>query len=145
MAISQEPVCDRCDKPNSLLKCSCGVTFCQNCLFNTHLGRYPNHQQAVPGKREKFLGWVTGTIYNITYEVASVLFQKDEASKWFGLVVEKSSQDRITKLVETPRFLSLISRSRHAFPDSPKRQYPSIISFVGETGAGKSTLSKFKI
>jgi len=68
--------------------------------------------------------------------------RKDEGAKWFGLVVEKSGQDRIVRIVETPRFSNLIEDSMHSTSNSPSRQYPGIVSFVGDTGAGKSTLSK---
>ena len=86
--------------------------------------------------------WALGTIHSIQ-SYAEAYFQKDEVTKWFGLVIEESSGEKITTLVETPRFAELIESSINHHPTSPKRQYPALISFVGETGAGKSTLSKY--
>lgn len=68
--------------------------------------------------------------------------EKDEANKWFGLSVDKSGPVPIARLVETRRFSTLMEDSLNVSPDSSRRQYPSIISFVGETGVGKSTLSE---
>ncbi|KAK6511350.1 hypothetical protein TWF481_000270 [Arthrobotrys musiformis] len=67
-------------------------------------------------------------------------FKKDEGAKWFGLVTKARSGGRVSVIVETPRLAKLVESSVHAFEDSPGLQFPSITSFVGFTGAGKSVL-----
>jgi signal recognition particle GTPase len=87
--------------------------------------------------------WITGGFSGIPNPFTQkTQFKKDEATKWFGLHVEIVRQDRITTIVETPRFSDLMADSLHFSKTSPRRQFPSVTSFVGETGAGKSTLSK---
>lgn len=87
--------------------------------------------------------WISGKLSGIANSITQATqFKKDEATKWFGLHVKIMHQDRITTIVETPRFANLMEESLHFHKDSPRRQFPSVTSFVGETGAGKSTLSK---
>ena len=81
-----------------------------------------------------------GTLQTCAEEWRRV-FQKDESTKWFGLVIEESGGEHITKLLETPRFAELVEASINYSASSPSRQYPRLVSFVGETGSGKSTLS----
>lgn len=73
------------------------------------------------------------------------VFEQDETAKWFGLVEEIGRSGSICQIIETSRFSELMEASRVAYPDSPKRQYPSMIAFVGDTSAGKSTLSKWSV
>ncbi|KAF3186133.1 hypothetical protein TWF788_003601 [Orbilia oligospora] len=47
---------------------------------------------------------------------------------------------RESELAETPRLMSLLHRSAEAHPEGLGAQIPSIVSFVGPTGAGKSVL-----
>ena len=86
---------------------------------------------------------ISGAFLGIANSISqATVFKKDETTKWFGLHVEVVRQDRITTIVETPRFSNLMEDSLHFSKISPRRQFPSVTSFVGETGAGKSTLSK---
>ncbi|KAJ5743646.1 hypothetical protein N7533_008516 [Penicillium manginii] len=85
--------------------------------------------------------WISGKLAHLT-STPQTQFKDDEATKWFGLCVETNRQrDRLTSIVETKRLQELMTISLHYRESSPKRQFPSITSFVGETGAGKSTLS----
>lgn len=70
----------------------------------------------------------------------SEYFKEDEMAKWFGLYIESSKSGRIARIIETARFTELAEKSATASVNSAKRQFPSITSFVGETGVGKSTL-----
>jgi len=74
--------------------------------------------------------------------IRSEYFKEDEMAKWYGLYIESSKSGRIARIIETARFTELAEKSATASVNSAKRQFPSIASFVGETGVGKSTLSK---
>ena len=133
-------VCD--DEVIADVKCSCDIDFCSKHWIK-HRKKHPLHKKATPGHMKKAWSWVKVNVQYLTDGLTRASqFQRDESSKWFGLVVESSGKDRITTLVETPRFSNLVEDSVFFSRSSPKRQYPSIVSFVGETGAGKSTLSK---
>jgi hypothetical protein len=142
MVTAEHPPCPFCDAP-AVVKCDCTNRFCRECFHNQHLTRPRNagHREVLPSKRQGIADWAFGKFRGYAEGIRSH-FQKDEATKWFGLAIEESSGVKITKLVETPRFAELIESSINHSTTSPKRQYPSLISFVGETGAGKSTLSK---
>jgi hypothetical protein len=84
----------------------------------------------------------SGTFTTISDNILLGAHEKDEANKWFGLHVDKSSSVTVSRLVETKLFSAIMEDSMHAGPESPSRQFPSLVSFVGETGVGKSTLSK---
>ena len=73
----------------------------------------------------------------------SEYLKEDEMAKWFGLYIESSKSGRIARIIETARYTELAEKSATASANSAKRQFPSIVSFVAETGVGKSTLSKF--
>lgn len=147
MGTAEDRLCAKCEEAPGVVKCSCKNTFCKECFHNEHLTRPRNagHREVLPSKRQMVANWALGAIHSLqSYaEGVQAYFQKDEATKWFGLVIEESSGEKITTLVETPRFAELIESSINHHPTSPKRQYPALISFVGETGAGKSTLSKY--
>ncbi|KAM0227446.1 hypothetical protein ACHAP5_012176 [Fusarium lateritium] len=55
-------------------------------------------------------------------------------STWFGVAHERSGH--FPQLSIYPRLQTLVDNTA----DRPPRQYPSLISFVGDTGSGKSTL-----
>jgi hypothetical protein len=123
-------------------KCSCDINFC-NRHWEKHISKHPTHKKAIPAHLKRVWGWVKGSVEYLTDNIArAAQFQKDKGAKWFGLVVERSGHDRIRTLVETPRFANLVEDSIFHSRNSSKRRYPSLVSFVGEYRAGKSTLSK---
>jgi len=139
---NQERGCGICGNVPGETHCSCGEEFCATC-FQNHTRRNPTHRRAGSSIAERFWSWAVGHWASLTNEATRrEQFQKDEGAKWFGLAVEKSGSDRIAWIVETPRFSNLVEDSVHYLDGSPSRQFPSIVSFVGDTGAGKSTLSK---
>ena len=139
-----QPLCGGwCEQEPGEIKCSCDEVFCTKC-FQKHLQRLPTHKKAPSLSFERAWAWVSGTVSTLTDDLSrQAQFQKDEGAKWFGLVVEKSGADRIISIIETPRFANLVEDSTHYSSKSPIRQYPSIVSFVGDTGAGKSTLGEY--
>lgn len=135
--------CAICGNRRGDVQCSCGERFCESCLTGKHLVRNPKHRRGGSGATKQVWDWISGKFSGITGSgTQATQFKKDEATKWFGLHVEIVRQDRITTIVETPRFSELMEDSLHFSKISPRRQFPSVTSFIGETGAGKSTLSK---
>ena len=130
-------VCAKCEERPGDIICSCEERFCQQCFFGAHIPRNPRHRQGGTKESEHFWNRITGKLSGLQ----ASHFKDDENTKWFGLHVQVNGRDRFTELVETPRFSSLTTDSLHFYSNSPKRQYPSICSFVGDTGAGKSFLS----
>jgi hypothetical protein len=133
-------LCTRCEEHPGVVRCSCKKRYCRNCHIK-HCANpaFANHYEihGLFGLRELALNWSLGKAQSFQAEH----FAKDEVTKWFGVMFETVGEERIAKLVETPRFQELLLASRGHSLDSPGRQFPSIVSFVGETGSGKSTLS----
>jgi hypothetical protein len=67
------------------------------------------------------------------------LHLRDLQTTWFG--VPHDQKDSPPKLFVWPRVQSLVSQAS----DQPHDQYPSLVSFVGDTGSGKSTIIKAMI
>jgi hypothetical protein len=130
--------CVQCDEPVAIIKCNCRKTYCSPC-WDKHLRKRPDHYRVAPSRFNQAVAWIIGG----SSLPATQIFEKDEGAKWFGFF-EKTNVIRSTvyQIVETPRFSELMETSARFSPQSPKRQYPSLVSFVGITGDGKSTLSK---
>lgn len=66
---------------------------------------------------------------------------EDEKTKWFGIKYPDNAEDPSSSitLFNTRRLQEIMDAAEKP---NGEPQYPSIISFVGETGAGKSTLIK---
>ncbi|KAF2736265.1 hypothetical protein EJ04DRAFT_522206 [Polyplosphaeria fusca] len=142
MAIEALPACEKCEELPGVFKCSCGARYCNKCFTTKHLVRNPKHKRGGTNTTDKVWAWISGTMTNLneTFSIVSH-FEEDQNTKWFGLHVQKvNADDHVTRLVETSQFTSLAEASMHHNKNSPRRQFPSIVSFVGETGAGKSTL-----
>jgi hypothetical protein len=132
-------LCAKCDKAAAEVVCSCNAKFCGRCFKKKHLVSNPRHTKAGDFRNEQMWDLISGKFDNGTD--LAIRFKEDEDAKWFGLHTETTTgQDRTTSIVETSRLRDLMSNSVCYYKDSPKRQFPSIVSFVGDTGAGKSTL-----
>lgn len=142
MVTEEIVTCEKCEELPGVVKCSCDAMFCEKCFTTKHLPRNPKHRRGGTGKTDKAWAWISGTIATLTDSTSRAThFEQDQVTKWFGLHIKKVGADRVTRLVETSRFSRLVEDSMHYNKNSPRRQFPSITSFVGETGAGKSTLS----
>ncbi|KAF5684647.1 hypothetical protein FDENT_6652 [Fusarium denticulatum] len=138
-----DDLCAKCEEKPGDVRCSCGERFCEFCFSKKHLPRNQTHKRGGSKKTETKWNKIKGVVSNIASSFSPAShFQRDETTKWFGLHISSppGRKDRIATLVETTRFSSLLEESLHFSKRSPKRQYPSICSFVGDTGAGKSTL-----
>ncbi|EWZ80936.1 hypothetical protein FOWG_15265 [Fusarium oxysporum f. sp. lycopersici MN25] len=138
-----DDLCAKCEEKPGDVRCSCGERFCEYCFSKKHLPRNQTHKRGGSKKTETKWNKIKGVVSNIASSFSPAShFQRDETTKWFGLHISSppGRKDRIATLVETTRFSNLLEESLHFHKRSPKRQYPSICSFVGDTGAGKSTL-----
>ncbi|KAK5996132.1 PNPLA-gamma [Cladobotryum mycophilum] len=140
-----EVECEKCENLPGDVKCSCGARFCEKCFTSKHLIRNSDHRRGGMSITDQAWSWISHKVSNKADKITiSKAFEQDQATKWFGLHVErlKGEKDmhRVTRLVETYRFASLMQESVNYARSSPRRQFPSIISCIGETGAGKSTL-----
>ncbi|KAK3936131.1 hypothetical protein QBC46DRAFT_367088 [Diplogelasinospora grovesii] len=141
MVTEEIEICEKCEEMPGDVKCSCGARYCERCFTTKHLARNPKHRRGGTTKTDKAWAWVSGAYATFTDSASRAThFEHEEATKWFGLHIQKVGTDRVTRLVETPRFSRLVEASVYHKTNSPHRQFPSITSFVGETGAGKSTL-----
>ncbi|KAK3358831.1 hypothetical protein B0T25DRAFT_449228 [Lasiosphaeria hispida] len=141
--------CSQCDDPGTVC-CSCKVVYCPGC-FSSHTKKKPSHHEVRPSK----LAAITNRVFEGARDMydnlksMTEIFRRDEATKWFGLVMpeESDSEDESEspRIVETLRFEELVESSLRQSTSDAKRQRPRIVSFVGETGAGKSTLIRFLI
>ncbi|KAI1634568.1 hypothetical protein F4809DRAFT_665344 [Biscogniauxia mediterranea] len=129
--------CEICEETLGVVKCSCSAEFCETCFTNKHIRRHPKHKRGSRNS-EGAWSWISSPFTNLADRTfRAKWFEKDEVTKWFGLHISGS---REAVLVDTARFLRLTASSASYRQDSPRRQFPSITSFVGETGSGKSTL-----
>jgi hypothetical protein len=137
-------LCEKCEDVEIEVTCSCGARFCERCFRLKHLTRNPTHRKDGNRKADEAWNWITGKLPGL--KSLADQFRDDEEAKWFGLHSELTRKsDRITSILETERLADMMSASLDWNKDSPRRQFPrrqfpSIASFVGETGAGKSTL-----
>lgn len=132
--------CARCDSPEPAIKCSCGKLYCAKC-WPKHKSAKPYHKsspyQTGPTHLQRCWNYVKGTL-----GYGEEAFTKDEGAKWFGLVEDSSFRPPIYRIIVTSRFSEITEASQFATENSPKRQYPCLVSFVGATGSGKSSLSE---
>ncbi|KAF3911199.1 hypothetical protein AA313_de0210078 [Arthrobotrys entomopaga] len=131
--------CARCESCPGVIPCSCGEDFCERCFNANHLRRNPTHRRKADQIYQQFWTKVTDTLASGINNLSDA-FKRDEEAKWFGLVTKTNEKSRTSVIVETPRLSNLLENSLQVHADSPKIQFPSIVSFVGFTGAGKSVL-----
>jgi len=135
-----DSICPKCEEEPANVKCSCSVSFCAKC-WELHKKKNQTHVKAGPSVWDQMWSWAKGVTITSSKTMGNHL-EIDENAKWFGLVVENSGRNRICSIIETSRFADLREESMSLATDHRETQFPSIVSFIGETGAGKSTLSK---
>lgn len=135
--------CAICDERAGDVLCSCTERYCETCFQNKHLKRRPEHRRGGTLKQETQWSRIKGAVTGVASSLSEAL-KADENAKWFGLHVSSSpdSAGGTAVLIETPRLSTLLEGSVHFYENSPKLQNPSICSFIGDSGVGKSTLGE---
>ncbi|KAK6354320.1 hypothetical protein TWF730_008727 [Orbilia blumenaviensis] len=132
--------CGKCEARPGTIACNCGEHFCVECFHKSHLRRNPTHRKKPDEKYQVFWNHIRNYIPGGNQKNHAESFKKDEAAKWFGLDTRFYQNVRVSVIVDTLRLTRLLENSRHANEHSPSLQFPSITSFVGPTGAGKSVI-----
>lgn len=136
--VQQLPMeCEACEATESVFWCHiCDVTVCHDCWIRqaahgaTRKQTRGNHEQTDLGLRD-IIQWILRP-HNDRH--ADDRHAMDCYTKWFGVTIQPGEEGDVS-LQTTPRYRELsvgVGVDNH--------QYPALISFVGETGAGKSTL-----
>ncbi|KAK6334755.1 hypothetical protein TWF718_010203 [Orbilia javanica] len=131
--------CGKCEELPGIVPCDCGEYFCEQC-HRKHLIRNKTHRRKPDQRFYTFWSRVTDVISG-NGDNESSLFKEDETAKWFGLDTKaRPAGSRVSVIVDTQRLAELAESSVYRYSNSPQRQFPSITSFIGFTGAGKSAL-----
>ncbi|KAJ3460552.1 hypothetical protein MRS44_011419 [Fusarium solani] len=137
-------VCGKKDVPARFVLCSgCGAAHMpahRQCLLNTRDHKPEDEEppefgdpcEEIDFQQWIFVSWLVDS--KIPDKENATLHINDLWSTWFG--VPEDQEGRFPQLCIYPRLERLIEKVL----EKPKFQYPSLISFVGDTGSGKSTL-----
>lgn len=131
-------ICEGCASVNSLFWCHiCDVTVCDECwprqaAHNNarRLQTRGTHEQTELVLRD-IIHWI---LRPNTERDTDGRHAMDYMTKWFGVTIQPGDDGDVS-LQTTPRY-----RELSVGVGVEMNQFPSLISFVGETGAGKSTL-----
>ncbi|KAM7186229.1 hypothetical protein V8F33_011927 [Rhypophila sp. PSN 637] len=108
-----------------------------HCLVPSGSGTWTSDCEEVPFKEYAYLTWLLDS--NHLQGQTTSLHLEDLRTTWFG--VPHDQRESPPKLFVWPRLQNLLANA----PDQPHYQYPSLVSFVGDTGSGKSTIIKAMI
>ena len=124
-----------------------GTVFCKNCW-----DKCPPHKQQRHGRRrnfglphEKSNPGVARKIFETlqserNLEQQTLLHVQDEDASWFGTGKDMDSGDMVFQdFGRYPRLMEMHSSARR------RTKFPALVSFVGQTGAGKSSLIRLLI
>jgi hypothetical protein len=134
-------VCDQCrtEQPFVSYCPACSFHFCHNHWDAQILHHTPRLVNGVPHeKTDPHLAKRIKSIIepSISEEEQNRLHREDDDTTWFGVLPDANGQ---LLFHDFGRYEEFLSQSMYA----PKSgQFPSLISFVGPTGAGKSTIVK---
>ena len=131
-------ICEGCSSENSLYWCHiCDVTVCDECWPRQAAHSIARRQQT-RGNHEQTELVLRDIIHWIlrpnTGRDTDGRHAMDYMTKWFGVTIQPGDDGDVS-LQTTPRY-----RELSVGVGVELNQFPSLISFVGETGAGKSTL-----
>lgn len=147
-----ERTCDACEA-TGLDRSYCNVcdcTYCSDC-WKMQLPHRNNRKAfgAIPHERTRWhvANKIRGVLApEMTEEARQRLHRKDMGTTWFGVFREAEDQPMFR---DYGRYESLMAATSQYQPDllssNTGVRYPSLVSFVGQTGAGKSSLIKLII
>ncbi|TIA13191.1 hypothetical protein D6C80_06414 [Aureobasidium pullulans] len=144
--------CDDCETfgPNRSYCNVCTLSMCENCWKRQLTHKNNASQYDIPHeKTPRSLARKTQAVFHpdIDEDERQKLHCKDVLTSWFGVHREDSARPLLR---DYGRFEGLMASTRklaeenHSYLD-PSARYPSFVSFVGQTGAGKSSLIKLII
>ncbi|KAK2606241.1 hypothetical protein QQS21_003289 [Conoideocrella luteorostrata] len=126
-------ICIQC---NNLPFCdTCWSTWVLHADGATGWGGRP-HEKSDPHVITRLRGILEPTTSNVDHEKSLEL---DDDTTWFGVVRDLSQQQVFQ---DYGRFAALMSESQS---EETQDRFPQLVSFIGQTGAGKSTLIKILI
>ncbi|KAF2134377.1 hypothetical protein P153DRAFT_402048 [Dothidotthia symphoricarpi CBS 119687] len=142
---TQLQVCDDCKLEKSpIWDCSyCGMSFCDQCWDEQ--GPHQSGRTGPDGlPHEKANPTIVKRLKNIltppqAHGEQQTLHVEDEDTTWFGLA--RDNQNRPI-FQDYGRYSAIMADSNSG---EYKLRYPQLVSFIGQTGAGKSTLIKMLI
>ncbi|RPA74249.1 hypothetical protein BJ508DRAFT_418731 [Ascobolus immersus RN42] len=137
-------ICDDCERPGSeLAACNvCQQTYCSSCWDRqaTHKRRTRGPGGVPHEKTDPVIAQKINQILDpepLEVEEQELQHVEDFYTKWFGVVRDDNGQ---VMFQNSGRFESIMESVRDT--NEFEMRYPSLVSFVGQTGAGKSTLIK---
>jgi energy-coupling factor transporter ATP-binding protein EcfA2 len=142
---SRPKICDDCEfEQNPLWNCSyCGMNFCDQCWDKQAQHRKGRtgpdglpHEKANPAIVRRLKDILTPPVGHTEQQSLHV---EDEDTTWFGL--GRNSQNAPV-FQDYGRYSTIMADSDTG---DFKDRYPQLVSFIGQTGAGKSTLIKMLI
>lgn len=137
-------MCEACETPKQQIwNCSyCGVNFCDDC-WDKQLPHKPGRTGPDGLPHEKGDETIVKRLINILTPPADAdeqqqLHIEDEDTTWFGIAREEGN----SIFQDYGRYANIMADSTTG---AHKLRYPQLVSFIGQTGAGKSTLVKMLI
>ncbi|KAL8387973.1 hypothetical protein RB595_009539 [Gaeumannomyces hyphopodioides] len=125
--------------PGSVYCEKCKIFLCSNCrnFGNNHGGENPNHPVVVP-EEHLYHKRIEGILNPCRDPNRREEFGREDEALWFAVAPDENQK---LAFEELPRFVDVIDEHRQANSLSADEPcFPSIVSFTGNSGSGKSTI-----
>ncbi len=145
--------CRTCGQPAPDVQSLVYCRGCRNCFHSDCWAEYDDHNpkfkdEPCTGKSHLALHLWVAHLHNSRVSKEDVLksIAGDRCHRWIGIAhSDDTSRDKSPKpeLCLYPTFTKLFTDCGNIVaPQRPRKQYPRLVSFFGDTGAGKSTVIK---
>lgn len=145
-AFPEQPkkICEYCEEEKSpIWNCAyCSANLCDIC-WDKQLPHKPGklvdglpHEKADPNVVERLKSILTPSKEQCEQQMLHI---EDEDTTWFGMARNSQNQPVFQDYGRYPAMMADTNTGDH------KLRYPQLVSFIGQTGAGKSTLIKMLI